>query len=204
MYKKQMILQRVTCLFVILAAVLAFIYSLGFMTDIYDALNLPSEELKENRTKFVRGSIMYRGDIQDFNKNLTTAAIILILSAASLFLFQTHSRRKYYIANYIAVGVNAVLNILVCCWALPEVFKYKKQFVETIDFEKLKQLSESLPDGVRYVGPEDTFWFDISRVVFGVLVVATVVSIINLVWKTILMVSERKLIKASEEDANNG
>ena len=204
MYKKQMILQRVACFLLLFAAVIAFIYSLGFMTDLYDAFNVPSEELKETRTKYVRGSSMYRGDIQDFNRDLTTAGIILILSAVSLFVFQTHSRRKYYIANYIAVGVNAVINIGVCCWALPEVFKYKKQFVEGVDFEKLKYLSSMLPNSVRYIGPEDTFWFDISKVVFSIVIAATVVSIINLVLKVVLMVGEKKLVKAGKEGENNG
>ena len=38
MYKKQMTFQRVVCFLVLVVGVLAFLYSLGMMTDLYDTL----------------------------------------------------------------------------------------------------------------------------------------------------------------------
>ena len=37
MYKKQMILQRIVCYVMLIAAALVFVYSLGIMTDMYDS-----------------------------------------------------------------------------------------------------------------------------------------------------------------------
>ena len=38
MYKRQMTLQRVVCILALIASALLFVYSLGLMTDLYDAL----------------------------------------------------------------------------------------------------------------------------------------------------------------------
>ena len=127
MYKKQMILQRITSFLLLAAAVLVFVYSLGIMTDLYDSLYLISS-YEETSRNYVEGAIIYR-EMQPFNKQLTTAGIVLILSAVSLFVFRAHDRRKYYIANYITIGVNAVANLVVSIWAMINVVKYKAEFL---------------------------------------------------------------------------
>jgi hypothetical protein len=194
MYKKQMILQRITSFIALAAAALVFVYSLGIITDVYDSLNLVST-YKKTSSMYVEGSEVYL-NMQEFNQQLTTAGIILILTAVALFVFQTHTRRKYYIANYITVGVNAVANIAVSVWALPKVFEYKQEFL-AIDFIKLKEISLLLPDLVFYT--ESTFWFDISIFVFSFVFLATALSIGNLVLKIILMKNEKLLIAEGKE-----
>ncbi len=194
MYKNQMTLQRLTSFLLLVVAVLVFVYSLGLMTDIYDSLYLISSyDPVWDPLFYVEGSEIYF-DMQDFNRQLTTAGIILILSAVSLFLFKTHDRRKYYIANYITVGVNAILNIMVVFWMRTEVIKYKTQFTN-IDFKRLREVAGMLNQKVI----ASTFWFDISEVVLGAVLGATIVSIINIVWKTALMIGERKLVKEGLE-----
>ena len=194
MYKKQMTLQRITSFLLLAAAVLVFVYSLGIMTDLYDSLYLVSS-YKETSSMYVEGSYVYL-HMQEFNKQLTTAGIILILTAAALFVFQTNNRRKYYIANYITIGINAVANVAVSIWALINVVKYKAEFL-TIDFVKLKELSELLPDSIAYT--ESAFWFDAGFAVFGIVFFATALSIINLVLKIVVMNDEKKLIAEGKE-----
>ena len=46
---------------------------------------------------------------------------------------------------------------------------------------------------------DSTFWFDISTFVFGFLLVVTVLNVVNLVFKIIVMNSEKKLIKEGKE-----
>ncbi len=194
MYKKQMILQRITSFLLLAAAALVFVYSLGIMTDLYDSLYVVSS-YKETSSMYVAGSQVYR-NMQGFNKQFTTASIILILTAVALFVFKSNDRRKYYIANYITIGLNAAANIAVSAWALPNVFKYRAEFL-MIDFEKLMEVSLKLPKSVTYT--DSTFWFDISIFVFAVLFAVTLLSIINLVWKIVLMNGEKKLIEEGKE-----
>lgn len=192
MYKKQMTLQRLISFILLGVAVLVFVYSLGIMTDLYDSLYLASS-YKEGHRNYVEGASLYL-EMQPFNKQLTTAGIMLILSAVALFVFKTHDRRKYYIANYITVGINAVANVAVSIWALTNVFAYKAQFLN-IDFEKLAKIAKTYK--INYT--TSTFWFDISLAVFIPVFVATLLSIANLVWKIILMKAERQLIEEGKE-----
>ena len=194
MYKKQMTLQRVACLLSLAAAALVFIYSLGLMTNLYDTLYLFSS-YPENHRNYVEGASIYL-DMQPFNRELTTAAIILILTAVALFVFRSNDRRRYYIANYITIGVNAVANVVVSIWAISNVIKYKAEFL-LVDFVRLKELSELLPDSIAY--SDSTFWFDAGYFVFAFVFLATAISVANLVLKIVVMRSERKLIEEGKE-----
>ena len=187
-----MTLQRITSFILLVAAALVFIYSLGIMTDLYDSLYLASS-YKEGHRNYVAGASIFL-EMQPFNKELTTAGIVLILTAVALFIFRTNDRRRYYIANYITIGVNALANIVVSVWALINVFAYKAQFLQ-IDFEKLAKIAKTY----RIDYTESTFWFDASVVVFGFVFLATALSIFNLVWKILLMKAEKKLIEEGKE-----
>lgn len=186
MYKKQMTLQRIVCYLSLVSAALVFIYSLGLMTDLYDSLYLYTDKYY-----YVQGAEVYL-NMQPFNKSLTACGIALILSAVAFFVFNTHSRRKYYIANYLTIGVNTALNVGVSIWAITKVFAYKAEFLN-VDFAHLKEMSEIY--GTYYT--ESTFWFDISSYVFGFAILVTALSVINLLLKLTVMSAERCALKVS-------
>ena len=192
MYKKQMTLQRIVCYALLIAAVVVFIYSLGLVTDLYDSLLIYADT--GDKRKYVEGADIYY-NIQPFNKQLTGAAISLILSAVSLFVFNTHKRRKYYVGNYVTVALNAAMNVGVTVWALINVMAFRAQYL-LIDFAKLAELADEYD--TNYI--ESTRWFDASVPVFTVLIVVTLVSIANLVFKVLLMRSERQLLEEGAQE----
>ncbi len=199
MYKKQMTLQRIVCLAVIAAATLVFVYSLGLVTDLYENnFDYYAESYYRNgadpSTLMVKGSEIYY-DMQGFNRDLTMAGIIMILLAAAQFVFQNHNRRKYYIANYITVGANTIAAVYYSYWALSNILTYKERYVTTLDFEALKKWNDMFKNSYT----ESTFWFDASKFVFGVVLVAAVLNVLNMVWKIILMNNEKKLVAAGKE-----
>lgn len=187
MYKKQMILQRIVCYALLVAGALVFVYSLGIMTDMYGSeFAYYAENIEKPK---VAGTEIYYY-MQDFNKQLTTVGIVLILLAVSQFLFQNHNRRRYYIANYITVGVNTVAAVTASVWALSNIFTYRAQYL-LVDFEEMAKRAEIL----KFNYTDSTFWFDISIVIFGFLLLATLVNIINLILKVVLMKAEKQLIE---------
>lgn len=191
MYKKQMILQRIACYLVLGAAALVFIYSLGLVTDLYDNnFNFYAQNLK--RPKVAGTEVYYY--IQDFNRALTGSGLVLILLALSQFVAQNHARRKYYIANYITVGVNTVAALGISVWALINIFSYKAQYL-AIDFDALA--AEAAKYGFDWY--YSTFWFDIAIAVFAILFIATVVNVVNLFLKRFLMKAEQQLITTGRE-----
>ena len=201
MYKKQMILQRIVCFIVLIAAALVFIYSLGLVTDMYEMkFDYHAERYYKNgMTEEALSKVQVPGteifyDIQQFNRELTGAGIVLILLAVSQYIFQNQNRRKYYIANYITVGANAVGAIYYSWWGLSNILLYKERYLK-VDFAELQKLNERY--GFAYT--ESTFWFDASKYVFGLVLVAMVLNLLNMVWKICLMNNEKKLVQIGKE-----
>lgn len=188
MYKKQMTFQRIVCFALLIGAALVFVYSLGIMTDLYDALYSTIRSANNLDRTTVTGSRVYY-DMQGFNKTFTIVSIGMILVTLTLFITNTHSRRRYYIGNIISTFLVAGCNVAASIWAISQIMVYKAQFLQ-IDFEALKKHAESR----KTLYTESTFWFDASYVVFGILLVLTVLLIINLVMKFTLMKAEKNLI----------
>ena len=189
MYKKQMALQRYLCLAALIISAVVFIYSLGIMTDLYDSLY---GTYRRGKTT-ISGAEVYM-DMQGFNKLFLRGSIGLILLSVLLFVTSTHSRRRYYVGNYAAVGLFSAASIAFTIWAHGQIEAFKAQFL-TIDFAKL--LTHATSRKTLYT--ESTFWFDIHYLVFGLLLVGVVLLIINAVWKSKLMKDEQALIAQGKE-----
>lgn len=194
MYKKQIKCQKLLCIVAIISCAIAFLYALGLMTDLYDALYSTMRNPYDLTETDVSGSILYYM-MQDFNKALLRYSIALILLACLLFLTQTHARRKYYIGNYVATGLYSVATVAYSVWAHTYIEGYKAAFLSQIDFEALRKHADMWKTA--YV--DSTFWFDAHYAVYAILLVVTVLLLLNLVWKIRLMKAEKRLIEAGKE-----
>ncbi len=192
MYKKQMLFQKIACMLALIAAALVFVYSLGMSTDLYDALArtilYPDYDLEQTS---VAGSRVYY-DMFSFNRTFTRVSIGLILVTLVLFITNTNVRRKYYIGNYVSAGLFSVAALGVTIWSVPQIMDYKSKFQNNVDFEALKAFSKDW--GTLYIGPNDTFWFDISFAVFGFLIFTVVLLVLNVILKILVMKAEQNAI----------
>lgn len=196
MYKKQLHYQKLVCLFSVIAAAIWFVYSLGIITDIYDSLYATMMNPNDLTQTFVPGSIIYY-DMQPFNKQLLIVSIVLILLACALFLMNTHVRRKYYIGNYVTVGVYCAATVAVSVWSHIQISAFKTQYLTTVDFEALKEFAEMWKSP--YI--ESTFLLDLHYWVIGISLIAVAAQIVNVVWKVKLMRGENALLKGGKEVA---
>lgn len=200
MYKKQLKAQKILCLVALVVAVILFLYALGLSTDLYDTLNgalritaVESKVEGEDYTwsvseRSVPGAMVYF-NIQSFNQYLVKYAIVYILLAVLLFVTNTHSRRRYYISNYISVGLFTAASIYIPIFAAPYIRIFKQQWLN-VDFEALKTFSETYHSAYT----ESTLWFDLSTVVFVLMVLAGLLVAACCVWKVLLMREEKRLI----------
>ena len=189
MYKKQLKLQKLLCLLAICSSVLVFLYALGIMTDLYDTLYSTMRNPADLTQTDVPGSIVYY-NMQSFNGVFLRYSIVLILLACLLYITNTHVRRRYYIGNYISIGVFAVANIYIAAWAHQYIEAYKLRFLR-VDFAALKEHAEMWKTAYT----ESTFWFDIHYCVFAVAVIVSVGLVASAVWKFKLMKEEKALIE---------
>ncbi len=194
MYKRQVRLQKVFCLMAIIASALVFVYSLGFATDLYDSLYTAMYNPKNHLESSVTGAVIFY-DIQPFNDHLMLAGLGLIILSLGLFITNTHSRRRYYIGNYVATGIWAVAALGVAGWAHMWVQTYKHQFQTTVNFDELAAYAQS--SGTPLLTANDTFWFDIHYLVVGVLVLMAAVLVANVFWKVSLMKQEAALLSGA-------
>lgn len=194
MYKKQLFYQKYVCLFALIAAAVSFVYSLGVITDIYDSLYATMMNPDDLTQTFVPGSIIYY-DMQGFNKAYMNASIVLILTAGLLYLMNTQVRRKYYIGNYVAIGIYSVATLGVTVWSHLQIEAFKVQYLTTVDFEALKSFAEMW--NKTYI--ESTFMLDLHYVVAAISLIAVAALIGNMIWKIRLMKEEDALIKAGKE-----
>lgn len=188
MYKKQMAFQKIICFIALFVGAAVFIYTLGFATDLYECLYKTMMDPNNLSDTYVPGSIVFY-NIQDFNRAFTSLSVIALLISGLLFLTNTHSRRKYYVGNYIAIAVKVIADIGFVSWAHFEIEKYKAEWLQ-VDFESLKAFSEMFKTSYT----ESTFWFDAHYVLFGLVLFVALMLVINLIWKLILMKTEKRLI----------
>ncbi len=199
MYKTQLKIQKFTCLAAIIISALVFVYALGIMTDIYDSLyqavTIKTEAGTGNKYasgEKVGGATIYM-DMQDFNQKLLIGSIVMIVLGAFLFVTNTSTRRRYYITNYIAIGLYSVVGLALTVYSHIQIQAFRTQFLTTVDFEGLKEFSDMW--GTLYT--ESTFAFDIHYLVFGLLVLVIAALIANVVWK-LKLVSEEKALLAGK------
>ncbi|MBQ9437596.1 MAG: hypothetical protein IJU50_04625 [Lachnospiraceae bacterium] len=189
MYKKQMKLQNVLCMLAIFSSVLVFLYALGIMTDLYDTLYSTMRNPADLTQTDVPGSIVYY-NMQTFDSVFLKYSIALILLACLLYITNTHIRRKYYIGNYVSIGLFAAAHIYTAVWAHGYIEAYKVRFLR-VDFAALKEHAELWKTAYT----ESTFWFDIHYLVFAVTVLVSIGLVASAVWKWKLMKEEDALLR---------
>lgn len=196
MYKKQLQFQKIICLLCVIAAAIMFVYSLGILTEIYDGLYLATDPKKPTVDGRVAGSTIYY-QMQQFNSNFVTFSIALILLAALLFVMNTHIRRKYYISNYISVGLYSTASLAVVVWSHLQIEAFKHQYLTTVDFEALRELCEM--KNKPFI--QSTLMLDLHYVVSGVMLATTIALVVNMIWKIALMREEKALLNVGKEVA---
>ena len=196
MYKKQLVFQKYACMSAVFAAAVSFVYSLGIITDIYDSLYRTMMNPADLTQTYVPGSIIYY-DMQGFNKLFLNVSIGLLLLAALIYLTNTHIRRKYYIGNYVAIGLYSVATLGVTIWSHLEIAAFKVQYLTTVDFEALKAFAEMWNNP--YI--ESTFMLDLHYFVAAVSILSVAALVGNAIWKVKMMRAEDALIEAGKEAA---
>ncbi len=193
MYGKQMRLQKILCYLALVSSAVIFLYALGIMTDLYDTLYSTMRDPADLTRTDVPGSIIYY-DMQPFNALFLRCAVLLILLACLLFITNTHTRRHYYISNFLSVTAFAAVNLCAALYAGREINIYKERFL-SLDFGALKVHAAMWK--TQYT--ESTFWFDMHYAVFALSVLTSLGLAACTVWKVWLMKEERRLNAKGKE-----
>lgn len=195
MYKRQMKLQKLLCFLTIGVSVAIFIYSLGIITDLYDALYMTMRNPNNLQQTSVPGSFVYY-EMQGFNQQLMMAGLGLLLLSLLLLITNTHSRRRYYIGNYVANALYVAAAVGLSVWGHIQIEYFKAKFLQ-VDFAALRAHA----DQWKTLYTESTFWFDVHYVLFGALLIVAALLVANVCWKVSLMKQEAALLAGTASAA---
>ena len=135
--------------------------------------------------------------MQPFNAAFVNVSLVLILLAVLLFIMNTHTRRKYYIGNYAAIGLYSVTATAAVVWSHLQISAFRVQYLTTVDFDALQELCEM--KNKPFI--KSTTLLDLHYLVAFLVLVSVVGLVGNMIWKISLMRSEQALLRAGEEAA---
>ena len=199
--KAQMKFQKWLCLGMIIVGALSLLYAFCYMTGSMSELGQSIDIVGTNRSSrfnagydengnLLNDALLY-DEMQPFNTMMMYFGIAMILLAVLLYITACNKRRNYYVSNYIATGLCAGGNIVMSIVCLIMNIHWRSEFLN-VDFESWKALLDDKLTVPHY--SESTLWFDIGFAVYAIVIVASIILVLNMVWKIMLMKGEKQLL----------
>lgn len=187
--KTQMRFQKILMLVSLVVTALTFVFGLFFLTGSLGYATKYIGSTSIGAENFVDAS-------QSFVKTLVNLSIVFIVIAAILFITSCHSRRNYYITNYIAIGLFVVFALFMMIYIIVNVSQTMDLFLNEINWEIVPEKMAALMG--RYpMDKGDTYAFILGYVVAVIILVDAALLVLNTVWKVLLMKGEKKLLEDS-------
>ena len=137
---------------------------------------------------------------QNFSNLFQILSIVFILAAVLMLVMGCHSRRKYYITNYIAVGIFVAFALV---FAILLIINLASISTALANFE-LKEFGEyynSLHIESSWGKFTDKSWtLAVGYALFAIVLVTAIVNVLNVVWKVMLMKGEKKLLSQANPE----
>lgn len=193
--KAQMKFQKWMCLVMLIVGALGLLYAFCYMTGSLSELGYSINSGTVRTSKFVaragyHDALLY-DDIQGFNTLMMYFGIAMVLLAVILYVTACNKRRNYYVSNYVATGLCAGGNIVLSLVCLIMNAHWRSEFLK-VDFDSWKLLLDDPLIDPHY--GDSTAWFDVGFAVYAIIIVASVLLVLNLIWKIMLMKGEKQLL----------
>lgn len=188
--KFQKILAFVSLVFAALVFVYALIFNSGNLSDVmyYDNWDNPMYRFD--------GTDSFCDSAQSFVSALVVIGIVYIVVVVTLFITSTHKRRNYYVTNYVAIGLNIAMSVVVAIFGIVFISILMSKFY-ALDWDGLAKLIERL----KKAGDQEYRDVSKSPAMFVVGIVLCLLALanaaawaLNLIWKIKLMKGEKALL----------
>lgn len=195
--KAQMKFQKLLTLLTLVMAAIGLVYALSFFSG-----NLSYMLYYTNKSlmgSVYEGTSVVDGFVnlgQTFVSLMIAFAIAAIVATAFVYLTATHSRRKYYVTNYIATGIIIAVCIAIAAVGIIFMSLLLGEFF-AIDWKGTlaEQIAWAIARGSGKEVTQSTTIFILGYVVYGIILVNGLAWILNLVWKIKLMQGEKALLQ---------
>ncbi len=138
--------------------------------------------------------------VQSTNDTLFTIGIIDVVIGILPIIAACQKRRKYYITNYIAVGIVVVYQIVFAILVIVFVSNVMQAY-NSVDLVSAAASYKTLGLNVQYGEFSTKPWTStFGYVLVALTLVDAVLLVLNVVWKVLLMKGEAKLLSQSKPD----
>ncbi len=83
------------------------------------------------------GYFSVNATLQAFNKTLFAIAFFGIVGSLILFIYRSQLRKRYYITNFISIGIVIAFDLFASIFTLVNIFSFMKTFSSDINYEIL-------------------------------------------------------------------
>lgn len=218
--KTQMRVQKILMLVSLVVSALVFVYALIFMTgglgNVYRFISTVDDTDYIHCAKFVSTS-------DSFVSTLVALGIVMIVLVAVMYIMACNSRRKYYITNYIAVGLFVVFAVVVAIYLVAMVGTLMNLYQndinwnsgegdvvmrvveimegdEVVDYDYVMVATNYADQASFYpsyqLDPNQIYNFVLGFIMFAVVLADAVCVALCTVWKVLLVKGENKLLAA--------
>lgn len=204
--KTQMKFQKILTLASLLVGALVFVFAICFISGnlaellYYNNSSLTGQGVEAIDTFY--GADSFNAAAQTFVDVLVILAIVYICAVAVLYITSTNSRRNYYITNYVAIGLFAVVAAAVAMYLIIDLSVLLGEFAN-VDWDGmayLRTLYWGRGSTMKYYlagAPEpdqSVTMFILGYVVAVIILVNIAAWALVLLWKIKLMKGEKELL----------
>lgn len=189
--KTQMRVQKILMLVSLIVAAITFVFGLFFLTG---GLGYAGNYITVEGVDLI-GAKEFVDASQGYVRTFVTLAIVFIVLAALLFVTSCNKRRKYYITNYIAIGLFVAFALAMVIYIFIMVGGTKNLYVNSIDWDKVAAQVADHPEWP--MSKTESYQFAIGYVVAVIVIIDAVLLTLCTVWKVLLMQGEKKLLEQS-------
>ena len=175
----------------LVVAALTFVFALFFLTG---SLSYATKYVSAAGDLINAGAFVDAS--QGYVKTLVTLSIVFIVIVAFMFITSCHSRRNYYITNYIAIGLFVAFALAMIIYIIIMVSNSMNLFLNDINWEIVPERVEAL-GGLYPMDRGETYPFIVGYIVAAIVLVDAVLVVLSTVWKMLLMKGEKKLLEGS-------
>lgn len=185
--------QKILMTVTLVIAALSIVYALIFCSGIINQIGGINQELFE-LTGDNSAYLVYKRS-QGFSDTFLILGVVLVLTVVLMLIMGCQSRRKYYITNYVAIGIFVAFALVFSILLVVNIISVQSA-LNKVDMAAAKEIYEGATS--LFGGWDESTWMlTLGYVYMAILLVDVVVVVLNLVWKIKLMQGEKALLQSS-------
>ncbi|MDE6000988.1 MAG: hypothetical protein K2G96_01500 [Clostridia bacterium] len=195
--KTQMRFQKILMLVSLIIGALSIVYALIFCSGTFNQLAQlrDYDDAERYPTNPATGVKEVFNASQSFSDLFLILGIVLILVAVLLYIAACQKRRKYYVTNYVAIGIAAVYQIVYAILLFVLLANIQTAY-DAVNFENCEYWYEYANFANAFGKLSTNTWsVSLGYALAALVLVNTALLIGNLVWKILLMQGEKKLLE---------